>query len=398
MTLHALKVTSSCEKNSLLEALFIAYYEARKHKRKSHGQIAFEMNYENELIRLHTEIISRTYVISPSICFINFFPVKREIFAGSFRDRIVHHLLFDYINPFCERLFISDSYSCRKGRGTSYGISRVRHFSRSITKNYKKRAYSLKMNISGYFMSIDRDIIFKKVYSLLERYQSEITFDREIILWLAKIIIFNDPTKNCIIKGDKKNWIGLPKSKSLFFSKKDCGLPIGNLTSQLFSNVYLHDFDIFIRHTLGMFWYGRYVDDMILFSQDKYILINVVKEINIYLKKNVHLHLHPRKTRIQPIEYGFSFLGKFLLPYRIYLIRRTKLNIIKKMMVWNLIYEKQGKVWSIIQECGLKSCLSSYHGLVGLPCNGYNLEQQLLIPMRNYLFENPDFLKFKERI
>jgi len=111
------------------------------------------MNYEQKLLDLGRELVNGTYKISPSICFISFKPLQREIFAADFRDRIVHHLIYNYISPIFERSFINDSYSCRLGRGTSYGIKRLNHFIRSCSENYKKDCYILKLDIKGYFMS-----------------------------------------------------------------------------------------------------------------------------------------------------------------------------------------------------------------------------------------------------
>ncbi len=144
----------------LLRDLFLVYYDARKHKRNTKSVIQFELDYEANLFQLYSEIVERRYAISPSTYFVVKKPIRREIFAGAFRDRIVHHLLFNYLNPFCERVFINDSYGCRIGKGTSYGIQRAEHFIRSVSKNYTQDCYLLKLDISGYFMSINRNILF----------------------------------------------------------------------------------------------------------------------------------------------------------------------------------------------------------------------------------------------
>jgi len=112
-------------KTGLLTDLFLAYYDARRNKRNTINALAFEMNYESNLLTLYDEIISRNYNIKPSICFINFSPVQREIFAADFRNRVIHHLIYNYISPIFDKTFINDSYSCRKGKGTHYGIKRI---------------------------------------------------------------------------------------------------------------------------------------------------------------------------------------------------------------------------------------------------------------------------------
>lgn len=193
------------------------------------------------------EIIECCYEPKPSICFIVDRHVKREIFAADFRDRIVHHLNYNNISPIFEKSFINDSYSCRKNKGTHYGIKRIDHFIRSCSQNYRKVCYILKLDLSGYFMAINKPLLFKKVKSELIKHADKIDFDLELILSLIEKTIFNDLWKNCLIRGSKKDGKGLPKTKNLFHARKNYGLPIGNLTSQLFGNVYLNEFDHFVK-------------------------------------------------------------------------------------------------------------------------------------------------------
>ncbi|MBI5218132.1 MAG: hypothetical protein HY958_04300 [Bacteroidia bacterium] len=249
--------------------LFTAYYDARKNKRKTMNALSFEMNYESSLFQLHEEIINRKYVIKPSICFINFSPVQREIFAADFRDRIVHHLIFNYISHVFESLLINDCYSCRTGKGTHYGIKQIDHFIRSCSQNYKQECYILKLDIKGYFMGINKELLYNKVQQSLLDKKEKLTFDLPLVLYLIKRTIFNDPTKNCVIKGKKSDWNDLPKTKSLFHASENCGLPIGNLTSQLFGNVYLNEFDHWVKKDLHIKHYGRYVDDFVLIHPSK---------------------------------------------------------------------------------------------------------------------------------
>ena len=147
----------------LLLDLFRAYFDTRKNKRSTVNALAFEVDYENKLFALYQEIINRKYKIGQSICFIVFKPVKREIFAADFRDRIVHHLIFNYINPIFDRHFIKDSYSCRKRKGTFEGIKRVSHFICSCSENYQKDTWILKLDIQGYFMAMDRIFFIEKL-------------------------------------------------------------------------------------------------------------------------------------------------------------------------------------------------------------------------------------------
>jgi len=359
--------------SKLTADLFQAYFDARKNKRKTNSALKFELNYEAELFKLRDEIISRKYEISPSICFISFHPVKREIFAGDFRDRIIHHLIFNYLNPFCERLFINDSYSCRAGRGTSYGVKRANHFIRSCSENYKKDCYILKLDISGYFMSIDKVVLFGKIEKMLKKFKSEIDFDYALVLWIIQKVIFNDPIKNCIVKGKKEDWVGLPKSKSLFFSAKDRGLPIGNLTSQLFANLYLNNFDYFIKGALRCKYYGRYVDDLVFIHRNKKFLASLFHVLDAYLQNNLLLRLHSKKIYLQHFKHGVIFLGRIILPYRNYLKNRTKGNIHRKIEKW-LDISKMGKI-SKQQKIRAISCYFSYSGMLK-SCNTHKLSQK----------------------
>ena len=121
------------DKSDLIKELLYSYYDARKNKRNTYNQLSFELKYEKNIISLADQILEKKYTPKPSICFIVDKPVKREIFAADFRDRVVHHYIFNNINPIFEKLFIHDSYSCRKGKGTHYGIKRVDHFIRSCS-------------------------------------------------------------------------------------------------------------------------------------------------------------------------------------------------------------------------------------------------------------------------
>jgi hypothetical protein len=313
--------------NFLLEDLFQAYFDARKNKRNTINALEFELNLEENLFQLYLDIINRKYELKPSICFINEYPVKREIFAADFRDRVVHHLIYNYIYEIFDNSFIYDSYSCRKGKGTLLGIKRLDHFIRSCSENYKKDCYILKLDISGYFMNIDKNILWEKIEKVLLRKKDKIKgIDFKLLLELIEKMIFSDPTKNYKIKGKKENWVGLPKNKSLFFSKKNCGLPIGNLTSQLFSNIYLNDFDHFVKYKLGCKYYGRYVDDFFIVSRDKEFLKKNIKKIRQYIFEKLKLDIHPNKIYLQHFSKGVDFLGSYLKPYRIYIKNKSSKN------------------------------------------------------------------------
>jgi RNA-directed DNA polymerase len=280
-----------------LHELFEAYFACRKNKRNTANAIAFEVDYESNLVQLCKELNEGTYQISRSIAFMIQDPVHREIFAADFRDRIVHHLIIGKLNPLFEKQFIYDSYACREGKGTHFGIQRVAKFIRRNSQNYTKDCYILKLDIQGFFMHIDKSILFGKLEKFIkEKYQQS---DKALILKLSQQVIFNDCKTNCIIKGKLSNWEHLPKTKSLFHSQQGCGLPIGNLTSQIFANFYMDNFDHFIKHELGIKYYGRYVDDFIIVHQDKAYLKTILYRITDYLKMELNLTIHPKKIYLQ---------------------------------------------------------------------------------------------------
>lgn len=250
-----------------IEDLFQAYYDCRRNKRRTSNAMAYEVDFERNLVELYEDINNGTYQIGASLAFIVQKPVKREVFAADFRDRIVHHFVINKINPIFEKLFINDSYSCRKGKSSLYGITQISEFIRRCSQNYTRDAYILKLDIEGFFMHIRKDLLFNKIRNIIE--EQYFNDDKSVIIGLCRQIIYNNPTLNCRFRGSRSNWKGLPHSKSLFGVNADCGQPIGNLSSQIFANVYLDALDKFVTHTLQFNYYGRYVDDFIIIHHDK---------------------------------------------------------------------------------------------------------------------------------
>lgn len=319
--------------DQLLADLYRAYRDARRGKRQRPYQLCFESQLEHNLIALRNEIWERTYQPGLSTCFMITEPKQREIFAASFRDRIVHHLIFNYIYPLFLRTFIADSYSCITHRGTHYGVARLSHHIREVSRNYTQPCYVMKLDIRGYFMHINRPLLYAICLHTLEKKRVAPSdepgkhwgdkLDYPLLSFLLQRTILYNPTDNCRIIGQRADWDGLPPDKSLFHSPTDCGLPIGNLTSQLFSNIYLNEFDQFMKRTLGCRHYGRYVDDSYVVSNSKSWLRGLLPAINGFLKDYLMLELHPNKVRIVDARHGVEFLGAYVKPYRTYLANKT---------------------------------------------------------------------------
>lgn len=233
-----------------------------------------------------------------------------------------HHLLIRKIGSIIERDLLDDVYACRAGKGTLYGIRRLEQAIRTCSKNYREPCFVLRLDISGFFMSIDTGILLDRVEALiLADYSGS---DRGRVIELLRTVILTRPSENCVIRGSLRDWQGLPPSKSLFHSAPGCGLPIGNLTSQVLANAYLSPLDHFIRSELQVQFYGRYVDDLVLVHPNADKLRWARSRIQEYLRTELALTMHPRKVVLQSHSQGVKFLGVVLKPGRTYVGARAK--------------------------------------------------------------------------
>lgn len=332
--------TFTLSREQLLADLYRAYQRARRHKAASADRQRFELHLEDELTSLAGELHARTYRPSPSVCFVIEDPKRREVFAADFRDRVVHHLYYDYTHRLFERTFIADTYSCIEGRGTHYGIRRLQRHILAVSDRYRRPCYVLKVDVKGYFMHIDRRRLLALCLRTLEKMRGraidgsepwDTTHDYAFVRYLTETFVLYDPLPSCRRHGSPDDWKGLPPSKSLFCSPPGCGLPIGNLTSQLFSNVYMNAFDQHCKRRLGCRHYGRYVDDAFVVSGDREWLRGLVPQMAAFLERELGLQLHPGKTRIDDCRTGVAFLGAYLKPWRSYVHSATVRRIRRKV-------------------------------------------------------------------
>lgn len=369
----------------LLVQLHLSYLHARRNKRNTHNQLKFEMYQEANLHQLAKSIYERNYTPKPCIAFIINKPVMREIFAADFTDRVVHHFLYRCLYPIIDRKLINDTYSCREGKGTLYGIERVKQFVRSCSENHTKEIYIMKLDIEAYFMNIQHALIYEMVVKLLP--ESKLFYlgvSKDTVLYLLRQTIFNTVTENCRIKGSRSDWIGLPESKSLFHYPASTGLPIGNLTSQVFGNVYLNEFDHFVKHKLGIRYYGRYVDDMVFIHNDKQFLFNCISRIQEELDK-VGVKIHPRKIVLVNATVGIPFLGQIIKPFRTYTGNRTKNNFYQAVLQINKVLVVVPQ-FSWKQLCEIRTTLNSYLGIMK-HANSYNLRSEMLNKLNLRFFD-----------
>ena len=321
--------------------IYEAYLDCRRRKRGTANALSFEMNLAENLFGLEEDLNSGTYTPSRSVCFISLKPKPREIFAAHFRDRVVHHLFVREIERYWEKIFIHDSFACRKNKGTHAAVDRLAYFVRKVTRGGRRRAWFLQIDVHNFFMSIDRRILFKMIDQGLRR-QFDVPndklplfcsgYDRYLTMReLAKTLVFNDPSENYIRKSPKDKWRNIDDHKSLFHCPEHKGLPIGNLTSQFFGNVYLNPLDQFIKHELKARCYVRYVDDAVILHEDKKILEEFLFDIERFLDKKLLLRINKKALRLKPVSCGINFLGYIVHPaYK--LVRRRVVGNFKSRL------------------------------------------------------------------
>ena len=284
---------------STITQLLEAYYKVRLGKRTRPVALSYDFDLENNLCLLEYLLKNDRYVPKPYTYFVVTDPKKRHIAAPNFRDRIVHRALVNQIEPVIDKQFIHDSYACRREKGTHFGLKRIKKFlmAARCINGKTKPIYFLKCDVQKYFQNISWDILI----SILEKKIP----DADTIKLIKKIITTHKVYK---VKGKLTN---LPEQVVSITDRR--GIPIGNLTSQLFANVYLNELDHYVKHTLKERWYARYMDDFLIIHADKNHLVQVRNQIEVFLRERLKLTLHPRKVAIQNVDHGVPFVG-----YRIF--------------------------------------------------------------------------------
>ncbi len=380
-------------REQLLFDLYIAYYDAARHKHKMAYVQKFERDLRQNIEELCDDLLTRRYQAQPSKCFVIDYPKKREVFAAMFRDRIVHHLYFRYTHQMFERTFIADSYSCIEGRGTHYGVDRLRQHIRQASLNWTQPCYAMNLDIRGYFMHINRAKLLEIATESLQKMAThkvgmtdEVPIpsgvlltpatrwrdirDMRFILWLTEQIIMLDPMENCIIVGDESDWLGMDRAKCMRYVQPGLGLPIGNLTSQLYSNVYLNPFDQFVKRDILCEHYGRYVDDSAMVDACREWLLEQVPKVREFLADELGLQLHMGKLHVREVSQGIEFLGAFVKPYRDYISNKTLARI-----------EQNVKTIDLRDIGHAEASINSYLGVLSHSAS-YNI--------RHHLFEEID--------
>ncbi|MDH5776282.1 MAG: reverse transcriptase/maturase family protein [Nitrospirota bacterium] len=274
------------------ENLLRAYRTAKLGKRGRSAVAEFGLNLERELLVLQRELMDGSYRPGGYRLFTIYDRKPRVIAAAPFRDRVVHHALMQLIEPPLDRTFIFDSYACRRGKGVHAAVNRYQAWSRTYR-------YALKMDIQQYFPSMDHGLLKTKLRRRIQ--------DRQVLA-LLDAIIDGSPwgtRQACYFPGDD---LFTPLARRV-------GIPIGNLTSQFFANLYLDDLDQYIKQVLQVRPYLRYVDDMVVLGHDKGVLADIRVAIRERLEGD-RLILHPRKAHITRIVDGLNLLGYLVFPTR----------------------------------------------------------------------------------
>lgn len=294
-------------------------------KRKRNKMSAMEFSAENlipNLVSLLNDINNRTYTTSPSKCFVTLDPTVREIFAADFRDRIVQHFYIQEIEDILEDTLVDNTASCRKNKGVGYALEILKKNVVEVSNYGKKDCFYLKIDLSGYFMSLNRDYISTLFENLiLQKYSGKY---KEELLYLTPIIFKDDPTYNCIVNAYPELLELVPDRKSIFKSNGK-GLAIGNLTAQAGSNLNLNYLDHYCIEDLHLDSYIRYVDDIIILHENRKCLVRAFFSIKEKLKESGQI-LNEKKTIMEKAYYGISFLGKITYPYGYQVLSKQSRN------------------------------------------------------------------------
>ena len=318
------------------ENLFAAWDAFVSDKRKRRDVRWFEWRLEQNIFGLYRELASQQYRHGPYASFHISDPKPRQIHKATVRDRIVHHAVFAVLESVFEPTFISTSFSCRRGKGTHSGFFSLEKSIRQVSQNYHRPCFVLKCDVKKFFASVDHTILLGMI--------GRRVCDERAMSLIREIVESYDAGKN-LRAGNK------PSASH--------GLPIGNLTSQLFANIYLNEFDQFVKNQLEVEHYLRYTDDFIVVHRDETYLRDLIPLFETFLTKHLKLTLHPDKVFLRKCRQGVDFLGYVLLPY--YRRVRTKT---KWRMIRNLDARVQELQAGIISSVQFEQSFQSYLGVL----------------------------------
>ena len=365
------------EEDLSFEELYNAYLSCLKRKKNKVGTYSFvNTDLCKNLINLLDSLNNRTYTPKSSNCYVVTDPTYREIFAADFSDRVVQHFYMSEINNILESELVHGCCSCRENKGTDYALKLLKDNVVNISGSGSKDCYFLKIDLSGYFMSINRKQVSDKFYRLIEnKYKGK---HKDLLLYLTPSIFLNNPSLNCNYKCSDKVRNMVPERRCMKQNSM-CGLAIGNLTSQAASNLNLNNFDHYVIEDLGLTNYVRYVDDIIIVSDSKDRLKEVMNLIINKLCETNQL-LNTKKTRIESCYHGITFLGRITYPYG---YQKPSKKVISRTLY---------KTRNIIYKSKL-SLLSSLNSSIGILKN-YNCRKLIFEYVDKILNRFSNFVSF----
>jgi hypothetical protein len=354
-----------------LEALYRAWRRARRQKVPSHNQLAFDLDWSGNLIRLQAEIIGRRWQPRPSTCFIATRPKAREIHAPDFADRVVHHWLVPQLEAIYEPVFIHDSYANRRGKGSHAAVRRAQAFARQVHSGQHGGWY-LQLDIRNFFNSIYRPTLWALLKARMARAGTP-----EIAQRVAHALLRRPPLHAGVrYRATAAERAAVPPHKRLECAAPDCGLPIGNLSSQFLANVYLNQLDQFVKHTLRAKRYLRYVDDFVLFHHDRAQLERWQRQMTEFLRTHMRLELKA-DIRLRRLDAGLDFLGYVIRPTHTLARRRVVHHAREALQRWEHAHVTGNRIRAT--PANLQCITATWHSYLGhlQHANAYRLRARI---------------------
>jgi retron-type reverse transcriptase len=323
-----IQLTHSYNDIICLENLLGAWKEFEKGKKHKRDVQEFSMHITDNIFSLHNNLLHHTYKHGGYQAFKINDPKPRDIHKALVQDRLLHHAIYRILYPFFDKTFIADSYSCRNEKGTHRAINKFQTYFCKVSRNNTQTCWVLKCDIKKFFANID--------HAILMEISAEYIPDKDILELLKNII-----------------------SSFSIKDRKNIGLPLGNLTSQLFVNIYMNKFDQFVKHKLKAKYYIRYADDFVFLSEDKKLLENQIIVIQKFLLEELKLELHPDKVFLKTISSGIDFLG--MINFSDHRVLRTK----TKRRIFRKISRKKWEVQNgTISQKAFNQSVQSYLGIL----------------------------------
>jgi len=323
--------------------LFLAWKVFRRGKTKKKDVLRFEWGLEQHIFALHRDLRDKVYRHGAYKGFYITDPKRRHIHKATVRDRILHHAIYSKLYPLFDPMFIATSFSCRVNKGTHKGVLWLEKATRKVSKNYTKPCFILNCDIRRFFDSVDHSILMDILNKAID--------DDDVLVLLEEIIgSFSAGTPN-------------------LFERK--GVPIGNLTSQLFANVYMNEFDQFMKQELKVKYYARYTDDFVIVTDSVEYLQDILKLISAFLDERLHLTLHPDKVSIRNLHNGIDYLGYIVLPHHKLLRTKTRRRIYKGLRKRVADYNDE-----VVSETSVSQTLQSYLGALS-HADAHNVSEDL---------------------